>query len=88
MSYGIRDFYAERSLSFQIGDGRELALYECGEVVPVKVVLNSENGLGGTVYIRQDDNAGTVQEWVFDAAEDIFIEVERTTPGFVNLLAE
>ena len=88
MSYGIRDFYAERSLSFQIGDGRELALYECWEVVPVKVVLNSENGLGGTVCIRLDDNAGNVRELVFDAAEDISFTVERAAPGFVNLLAE
>ncbi|MBO5802663.1 MAG: acetylxylan esterase, partial [Lentisphaeria bacterium] len=88
MSYGIRDFYAEKSISFQIGDGRELALFDCSEIVTVKVVLNSENELGGTVCVRLDDNAGIVREQVFDAAENIFVEVERREPGFVNISAE
>ena len=88
MSYGIRDFYAEKSISFQIGDGRELALFDCSEFVTVKVVLNSENELGGTVCVRLDDNAGNVREQVFDAAENIFVEVERREPGFVNISAE
>ena len=88
MSCGIRDFYREKSLAFNIGDGRELALYDCTEAVPVKLELNSENEIGGTVCVRLDDNAGNVTERVFDAAENIFVEVERREPGFVNILAE
>lgn len=88
MSFGIRDFYREKSLELKIGDRRELALYDCTDAVPVKVVLNSENEIGGTVCVRLDDNAGNVTEQIFDAAENISFTVERREPGFVNIFAE
>lgn len=90
MKFGIREFYAGKSLSLKICSGsRELALYRCGETVPVEVELHSEDALSGTVRVTLDDNAGLVSTLEFDAADHrITFPVERVAPGFVNILAQ
>lgn len=88
MSFGIGDFYAERSLALTIGDKRELDLYECGDIVPVDVIRNTELDLTGAIRVKLDDNAGNVAEQTFDAAAPVRLEVVRPEPGFVNVLAE
>lgn len=87
MSFGIQEFYAERSLTLSMGDNREFALYECGSSVPVEVVLHGDVSWG-RINVRLDDNAGNITEQVFDAAAPVRFEVTRPEPGFVNVFVE
>ncbi|MBO5959187.1 MAG: acetylxylan esterase, partial [Lentisphaeria bacterium] len=88
MSFGIREFYAEKSLTLSIGDKREFALYDCGDTVPVDVVPHSETAVSGSIKVTLDDNAGNLSEQIFEAGSPIRFEVARPEPGFVNILAD
>ena len=88
MNFGVRNFYAGFSITPVIGNGRPCDLYECGEVVPVTLELKGKKEETDQITLLIDDNEGKVTERRFSAADSITFEVERSSPGFVNFMAE